>query len=153
MRHIRQRYDNDCGIATAAMAARLSYIRAKQAIPPQHRNGMTRGRLRNILKELSKRIWISTEIKGKLPRLHEFYYDGEAILMIYNPYNKKRLKCHYAFIKNGIYYDPDLPSPVRLRSRKLQRWKHWRVWCVITKDSQKSRPSPRPEDYIRVGRS
>jgi hypothetical protein len=143
MRHIRQRYDNDCGIATAAMAARLSYIQAKNATPKQHQNGMTSRRLRNILASVSNHVWVEKRMKGKLPRLAEFYYSGEAVLMIYNPYNKKKLKCHYAFVKNGIYYDPDLDAPVKLRSKKLKKWNHWRVWLVITKDLQKSRPSRR----------
>ena len=124
IRHIFQRYDRDCGIAVAAMIARVPYRKAERAAIELFTtkgaySGLTSSSLLDLLKELKRNKW--SKIRGRRKRIADHPSHPKPIAVLVRPSDRR---CrHWIAICGGRVYDPELWNPVDLRAYRKRDWK------------------------------
>lgn len=120
MRHIRQRNDVDCGLATAAMVCGVSWQRSLDVDNnPDSTSGLT---TREFL-TLCARLGVSLRMRRGTNRRwlrNEPMPDGVCAAMVRRNLDDDG---HYVAIHDGMVWDPGCVAPVPLAAYRRRPWK------------------------------
>jgi hypothetical protein len=126
MRHIKQKLDNDCGLAAAAMFAGSTYNKAGAFDPnPESPIGVSSREMLVILGGLGVRAHISKRLY-RVPLALADAPDG--CLLVIREDGKSY--GHWVCIKDGLVFDPEMKRPLPMSEYERR---HWRVILVFTK--------------------
>lgn len=127
MRHTRQRFNSDCGVAVASTATNTSYLTVNNTNHVKHRpKGMFSEDLRILLENLSNQNWILWIINNPIPI--DKYVPPKNQITILRITKNNRAKSHFTCTDGNYYYDPEEKRPIPLRlARTLPSYKGWYV--------------------------
>jgi len=124
---IRQKGENECGVASAAMACGASYRRALGLVSEGEREaGLSVSGMLALLTELSGDVWVARNPRPRRPVAdYRRWPEGACVALVRREGERRG---HYVMVAEGLVYDPEHVRPRPLASYPRRHWELIRLF-------------------------